>query len=197
MRCWIDGLGINFPKEAHQTSDGPLVDFHDCFDDVVAQFGVRKGLAEPVELLDRALPRQWITETAFVSDLLTIECAAIFGLDGDTRVQLVRIFCGEGIVRTNLYPAQQGLSIGGLDTRLLKLGGSDLVVQERCSNEVFQIVIRLFLCLRSILWAERATARNVKPRLENVATDGLDVPGGQAMVSLQLEHGLQNRLAVN
>src|SRR6266852_2517984 len=113
------------------------------------------------------------------------------------RVQLVRVFCGEGIVRTNLYPAQQGLSIGGLDTRLLKLSRSDLVVQKCCGNEVFQIVICLFLCLRSILWAESAAARDVKSRLEDVATDGLDVFGCQAIVALQLEHSLQNRLTVN
>jgi len=86
-RAWI-----NFPKEAHQTSDGPLVDFHDCFDDVVAQFGVRKGLAEPVELLDRALPRQWITETGLRTELLAIEKCGHLCLDGDARVQLVRYF---------------------------------------------------------------------------------------------------------
>src|SRR6266436_873712 len=129
--------------------------------------------------------------------MLAIECAAIFGLDGDTRVQLVRVFCGEGVVWTNLHPVQQGLSIGGLDTRLLKLSWSDLVVQKRRSNQVFQIVIRLFLCMRPILWAECASARDVESRLEDVATDGLDVDGGQAIVALQLEHGLQNRLAVN
>src|SRR5712671_2390991 len=187
MRCPIHGLGINFSKEIHQIGDGPLIDFYDCFDDLVTQRGVSKGLAKPVELLDRALPRHRIPETAFVSHLLTIESAAVFGLDGDTRVQFVRVFCGEGIVRTNLYPAQQGLSIGGLDTRLLELSRSDLVVQKRCSNQVFQIVIRLFLCLRSILWAESATARDVKSRLEDVATDGLDVLGYQAIVALQLE----------
>ena len=82
------------------------------------------------------------------------ESAAILSLDGYTRVQFVRVFCGEGIVRTDLYPVQQGLSIGGLDTRLLKLRWSDLVVQKRCCNQVFQIVIRLFLRLRPILWAE-------------------------------------------
>jgi hypothetical protein len=89
------------------------------------------------------------------------------------------------------------LSIGGLDTRLLKLGRPDLIIQKCCCNQVFQIVIRLFLCLRPILWAERAAARNVESRLEDVATDGLDVFGYQAIVALQLEHGLQNRLTVN
>jgi hypothetical protein len=36
MECRIDSLAINFPKENHQISDRPLVDFHDCFDDLVA-----------------------------------------------------------------------------------------------------------------------------------------------------------------
>src|SRR5258707_14140192 len=162
MRCRIDGLGINFPKETHQIGDGPLIDFYDCFDDLVTQRGVSKRLAKPVELLDRALPRHRIPETAFVSDLLTIESAAVFGLDDYSRVQFVRVFCGEGVVRTNLYPAQQGLSIGGLDTRLLKLSRSDLVVQKRRSNQIFQIVVRLFFRLRSVLWTECASARDIK-----------------------------------
>jgi len=74
---------------------------------------------------------------------------------------------------------------------------SDLVIEERYSNQVFQIVVRLLLCLRSILCAERATARDVESRLEDVAADGLDVLGCQVIVALQLEHGLQNRLTVN
>src|ERR1700757_230492 len=36
VRRQIDGLGINFPKEPHQIGNGPLVDFQDCVDDVVA-----------------------------------------------------------------------------------------------------------------------------------------------------------------
>jgi hypothetical protein len=36
MKCRIDGLGINVPKETHQISDGSLVDFRDGFDDTVA-----------------------------------------------------------------------------------------------------------------------------------------------------------------
>jgi hypothetical protein len=42
-----------------------------------------------------------------------------------------------------------------------------------------------------------ASARDVKSRLEDVATDVLDVLGCQAIVALQLEHGLQDGLAVN
>ena len=129
--------------------------------------------------------------------MLAIEGATIFSLEGYTRVQLVRVFCGKGVVRTNLYPAQQGLGIGGLDTRLLELGRSDLVVQKRCCNQVLQIVIRLFLRLGPVLWTECAATRNVESRLEDVAADGLDVLGRQAIVALQLEHGLQNRLTVN
>src|SRR5258708_24438553 len=109
----------------------------------------------------------------------------------------MRVFCGEGVVRTNLHPAQQGLSIGGLDTRLLKLGRPDLVVQKRCRNQVLQIVVRLLLRLRSILCAEGAAAGDIKTRLEDVAADGLYVLGCQAIVALQLEHGLQSRLTVN
>src|SRR3979411_1108446 len=36
MRCRIDGLGINFPKEPHQIGNRPLGDLHYGFDDVVA-----------------------------------------------------------------------------------------------------------------------------------------------------------------
>src|ERR1700730_14944265 len=35
MECRMDSLGSNFPKKTQQINDGPLVDFHDCFDDVV------------------------------------------------------------------------------------------------------------------------------------------------------------------
>src|SRR3984885_12798962 len=129
--------------------------------------------------------------------MLAIESAAILGLDDNARVQFVRVFRGKGIVRTDLYPVQQVLGIGGLDTQLLELRRSDLVIQKRDRNQVLQIVIRLFLRLRPILWAERASARNVKSRLEDVAADGLDVLGCQAIVALQLEHRLKNRLTMN
>src|SRR6266478_4840682 len=43
----------------------------------------------------------------------------------------------------------------------------------------------------------RTSTRNVESRLEDVAPDGLDILDYQAIVALQLEHGFQNRLAVN
>jgi len=59
----------------------------------------------------------------------------------------------------------KGLRIAGLDTRLLKLGRPDSVVQKCCCNQVLQIVIGLFLCLRPIFEPERRR-RNVEARLE-------------------------------
>src|SRR3954452_9587541 len=97
--------------------------------------------------------------------MLAIECSAVFGHDGDTCVQFVRVFRGEDIVRTYLHPVQQGLDIGSLDPRLLQLSGSYLVVQKRRSNQVFQIVIGLFLRNRPTLGTECAATSDVESPL--------------------------------
>src|SRR6202011_1438100 len=74
---------------------------------------------------------------------------------------------------------------------------ADLAIEQRGSDQVFQIVVGLLFGLWLILATERSAARNIVTALEDITLDAIDVTTRQPMSPLQLQRRLQHRLAVD
>src|SRR5882757_3805174 len=135
-----DGSGTDLCEKVHQVLDRMSVEVGNQFDDVVSKRRVRKGFAQPVELLDLSFPRERVPETAFVVGLLAVKDFPGLGPDGDAGAEFARISCREDFVRVDLDFAQQRLRVGRLDTRWLELRRSNRIVQKGRSDQIFQIV---------------------------------------------------------
>ena len=78
-------------------------------------------------------------------------------------------------VGTDFDPCEQRLRIRRPNTRRLELGGSDLIVEQRRGDEVFQIVVGLLFGLWMVLRAEAPATRDIESPLEDVTAHVLDV----------------------
>jgi hypothetical protein len=56
-----------------------------------AQIGVGEGFAQPVELIDRSLPRQWVGQAALVAELLLELGPSAFRANSNAGAELVRV----------------------------------------------------------------------------------------------------------
>ena len=77
------------------------------------------------------------------------------------------------------------------------MGGSDLIVQQRRRDEVFQIVVGLLFGVWMVLRTKAPTPRDIEARLEDIAAHVLNACRRESVAALQIQHRFQHRLAVN
>jgi hypothetical protein len=77
-----------------------------------------------------------------------------------------------------------------LDAARFELARTDLVIEQRGSDQVFQIVVGLLFGLWVILVTEGSTTRDIVTALEYITQDAIDVATRQPMSPLQLRFAL-------
>ena len=79
----------------------------------------------------------------------------------------------------------------------LQLRGTDLIVEQRRCDEVLEVVVGLLFGPGMILRAISPTTREIESPLEDVALHALNICRHQTVAALQIQHCLQQRLAMN
>jgi hypothetical protein len=108
---------------------------------------VRVGFAEPVEFFDDSLPRHRIGQASLITVLFLLQLATVLSVDRNPGIQFLRIPSGEFGVETNAHACQELLGIRCLDAAWFELFRTDLAIEQRGSDQVFQIVVGLLLGL--------------------------------------------------
>ena len=114
-----------------------------------------------MEFFDDSPPRHRVGQASLVTELLLLQLVAVLGADRNPGIQFLRISGGEFGVETNVHTCQKILGIGCLDTAWIELLRTNLATEQRGSDQVFQIVVGLLLCLWLILVTEGSTTRDI------------------------------------
>src|SRR4029077_3844426 len=136
-------------------------------------------------------------QASLITVLFLLQLATALSVDGNPGIQFLRIPSGEFGVETNPHACQELLGIRSLDAAWFELFRTDLAIEQRGSDQVFQIVVGLLFGLWLIFATEGSAARDIVTALEDIALDAIDVTTRQPMSPLQLQCRLQHRLAVD
>jgi hypothetical protein len=77
------------------------------------------------------------------------------------------------------------------------LGGPNLIVEQRGSDKVVEVVVALLFDLWMVLRTEAPAPGEIERRFEKIATNVLNLVSGKTIATLQIQDGFQHWLAMN
>ena len=187
----------NLGEQVHQIRDRLGIELLHSLDESRSETLIRESFAEPVELFDSPVPPHGLRQASLVAELLLHQDPLVFGANGDAGTELLGIASRELLVGMDLDPREQRLRIRRLNARRFHSAGPDVIVEQRHRDEVFEIVLGLLFGLWMVLRTKGSTPRDVEAGLEDVAAHMVNTCRRQTVATLQIQHRLQHRLAMN
>ena len=154
-------------------------------------------LCEPMEFLDSAVPGEGPAPRTFEVLLFARYLLAVVQLHGDSHWCRLRIAGGQRRVGPNADAIEQLSDIGSVDALGLELLRSNLSVDERGCQQVFQVVVGLLLGSRGVLASETAATGDFVGGLKHLNLDGRDIAIPDAVIACKRENSFDRRLSMD
>ena len=143
MSCRKDCNGSNLGEQIHQVRDRPRIDQLHGLAEPASEIVIGEGFTQPMELLHSPVPGHRVRQPPLPAELLFHQDPVVFGVDGDSGIELSGITSGEMVIGTDLHACEQRLCIRRLYACRLQWCGPDLVVEQGRRDKIFQVVIGL------------------------------------------------------
>src|SRR6476646_1004432 len=142
---------LDLCEQVHKIRYRSCIELLHNVDDPVAKIFISESFAQPVKLLNRALPRHGSVQPSFVAVLLLHKHTIVFGANRYSGAEFSRIVSAETLVGMNFNAREKRLSIRRLNAQLFQLCGPNLIVEQRGSDKVFEVVVALLFDLWMVL----------------------------------------------